>query len=439
MWIVPPSVVSQAPACSTSPGNSPPSDSDCELALWLTVSGKPMLRPASWRGWKTRPWSQRLFGAAISVSSHSNRYMAELLLSLEASHAMTSRSPASEPDSQESDQACGSTCSASQTNSTPSGSCSRTSQGSITCQLENGQWVTSQRMLFSDHSEPYCGRLPKAGGMRNGVIFARTPWEPATSASDGSAWPTATTDSFRDRDKPYSQGGTPLALAVKWPTAKATDGTKGGPNQRGSSGDMTLPSATVKWPTATALDSRSSQNTGCANPGVTLTTAAKNWQTPTTPRGGSVTRGGTRSNELLLNGQAAQWATPQARDHKGDGGSQQTHNARPLNEQVRHWATPCVAEERQGTTGISEAQVAKGARILSHDVGSFMHRDKMQTGSTSHADSPTSPRRLNPAFVSWLMGWPWWWIRTEPLPFASLEAELFRCKLRSELQRALNG
>ena len=38
--------------------------------------------------------------------------------------------------------------------------------------------------------------------------------------------------------------GTPLAIAIKlWPTPRAGDGPKGGPNQRGSSGDLMLPSA----------------------------------------------------------------------------------------------------------------------------------------------------------------------------------------------------
>jgi len=42
------------------------------------------------------------------------------------------------------------------------------------------------------------------------------------------------------------------------PTPRATDGTKGGPNQRGSSGDLMLPSAVNLLPTPTAMDSRSS-------------------------------------------------------------------------------------------------------------------------------------------------------------------------------------
>jgi hypothetical protein len=58
------------------------------------------------------------------------------------------------------------------------------------------------------------------------------------------------------------------------PTPRATDGTKGGPNQRGSSGDLMLPSAVHLLPTPTAK---------CAE-------------------GSQTHRSGKRSGELLLNG-----------------------------------------------------------------------------------------------------------------------------------------
>jgi DNA (cytosine-5)-methyltransferase 1 len=60
------------------------------------------------------------------------------------------------------------------------------------------------------------------------------------------------------------------------PTPRATDGTKGGPNQRGSSGDLMLPSAVTLLPTPSVADGM----------------------------GGHLTRSGDRSNELLLPGVA---------------------------------------------------------------------------------------------------------------------------------------
>ncbi len=38
----------------------------------------------------------------------------------------------------------------------------------------------------------------------------------------------------------------PQGEVVMLPTPRATDGTKGGPNQRGSSGDLMLPSAVMQ-------------------------------------------------------------------------------------------------------------------------------------------------------------------------------------------------
>ena len=64
--------------------------------------------------------------------------------------------------------------------------------------------------------------------------------------------------------------------AALLPTPRATDGTKGGPNQRGSSGDLMLPSAVSLIPTPSAADSA----------------------------GGHERRGGVRGEELLLKGMA---------------------------------------------------------------------------------------------------------------------------------------
>jgi DNA (cytosine-5)-methyltransferase 1 len=68
---------------------------------------------------------------------------------------------------------------------------------------------------------------------------------------------------------------------VLLPTPRATDGVKGGPNQRGSSGDLMLPSAVTLLPTPSVAD----------------------------VEGGRKSRSGDRSDELLLNGIAAeqQW------------------------------------------------------------------------------------------------------------------------------------
>ena len=44
------------------------SSSESNIELCVTSSGKPTLRPLSWRGWKTRPWMKRLYGTILRPS-----------------------------------------------------------------------------------------------------------------------------------------------------------------------------------------------------------------------------------------------------------------------------------------------------------------------------------------------------------------------------------
>jgi DNA (cytosine-5)-methyltransferase 1 len=83
--------------------------------------------------------------------------------------------------------------------------------------------------------------------------------------------PTPTTRDLKGRNQ--RDDDTCLTGALL-PTPRATDGTKGGPNQRGSSGDLMLPSAVMLMPTPTAMDSRESGGAvGSSN--VTLTDATE--------------------------------------------------------------------------------------------------------------------------------------------------------------------
>lgn len=157
--------------------------------------------------------------------------------------------------------------------------------------------------LFCGHSVPYSQTWPASGSMRNGVCSERPPLALPTSVSGSSSSPGLPTPRARDaRGKgfedalpnvvrllptptvqeangtgppdsprndtlraqvallptptatPYGNNQSPSAgAAVRpsldslvptfLPTPRATDGTKGGPNQRGSSGDLMLPSA----------------------------------------------------------------------------------------------------------------------------------------------------------------------------------------------------
>lgn len=140
---------------------------------------------------------------------------------------------------------------------------------------------------------------PLLGGLAEAATEGRLLPTPRAQDSDESI------NTFRARTEALQQNegrnggptGMPLGVAVQrlLPTPRATDGTKGGPNQAGSSGDLMLPSAVQPerlaaaaegqlLPTPTAGDSRSSgrhtTTTGVMHSGTTLTDAARLLPTP---------------------------------------------------------------------------------------------------------------------------------------------------------------
>jgi hypothetical protein len=67
-----------------------------------------------------------------------------------------------------------------------------------------------------------------------------------------------------------------------WPSPKASDGTKGGPNQQGSKGDLMLPSAAAQWPTPDTNPNRRNNKSASAGAATrpTIAYAVKQWPTP---------------------------------------------------------------------------------------------------------------------------------------------------------------
>lgn len=68
-------------------------------------------------------------------------------------------------------------------------------------------------------------------------------------------WPTPTVCGNYNQPGASPKAGMGLAHAAKlWPTVRASDGAKGGPNQSFSAGGRTLPPAVSRWPTPSARD-----------------------------------------------------------------------------------------------------------------------------------------------------------------------------------------
>ena len=187
--------------------------------------------------------------------------------------------------------------------------------------------------------------------------------------------------------RPHASNTTRLGDAVGvflLPTPRATDGTKGGPGQRGSSGDLMLPSAVHLLPTPSVADGL----------------------------GGHATRSGPRSSELLLPGVAkafhdgALLPTPTSQDSVSSGG---------------HWTAPSLEQALELAQGELPREFDTWEQVPGHS------REQADNGSlwgkyapaierwarTIHRDPPppTEPgkkggRRLSPKFVEWMQGLP---------------------------------
>lgn len=110
------------------------------------------------------------------------------------------------------------------------------------------------------------------GGMDLRTAVAEIPLlpTPAVNVEAQRLLPTPTT---RDTKGDNQRADATSLTGALLPTPRATDGTKGGPGQRGSSGDLMLPSAVNLLPTPAAMDSHSSGGGYNGQTNVTLTDA----------------------------------------------------------------------------------------------------------------------------------------------------------------------
>jgi hypothetical protein len=199
------------------------------------------------------------------------------------------------------------------------------------------------------------------------------------------------------------------------------------------------------------------------------------WQTPATDSFRS--RGGPRKNEMGLDQQSRFWKTPHGmgntdfRGKRGSGGefakqamawqSPQSRDfrsgkiepktaakhlgTRPLNEQVQNWHTPSTEDHMsdgpraQGRYGTEEMKTSD--QRLRNQVYHFSlpARRTSKNGKKSSAALRTSRLRLNPLFVTWLMGWPPWWTVTAPMRSAPLAMESWLSRQRWLLESLLDA
>ncbi len=229
-----------------------------KLELWVTSSGKPMQRPLSWRGWKSRPWIQRLFGAGtwrISTVAHG--------VDVWTSSLRATRNPANRSallaDAVVS--AIRGTCGPiygelclkygrASVFSRTSGTTSSLDLIPLSATFENSDtaWTMTVESLRSD-------------------CLARRKWARRTGGSGFSSWPSPTARDNKNPDSPESrnyqrkveEGWTidPNSAASDWPTPRSADSHGAGyQRDRGTKGleRLSLTGQAREWPTPNTGD-----------------------------------------------------------------------------------------------------------------------------------------------------------------------------------------
>lgn len=275
-------------------------------------------------------------------------------------------------------------------------------------------------------SVPYTGRSTRwdiawAGELGALPNLERRTGGTASSSSDG--WPTpsamnpnetedlaawqARRQRIKDEHKNGNGFGTPLGVAVRlWPSPRATDGEKGGPNQRGSKDDLMLPSAVQMWATPKSSPSgpdyaRIGRPDSGGDDLVTqiarLQASARPSPAATDHKGSSKPGNSVRDGQNLRTAvQPRLWRTPQARD--GQRGTQPTEkrlaggHAPGLDDQVeKTWPSPAATDHK----GSSKPGQRRGQLIEATEV--------------PMATMYPAPR-LNPRWTLQLMGLPADWL-----------------------------
>ena len=214
--------------------------------------------------------------------------------------------------------------------------------------------------------------MPFAGALRGGQLYVRPVAVPESVAMAWhAAWCEANPETAR-AVLPAGRDTYPTPSATDYGTSQNGINGVGGENERPSAGTPSLTTMARRgdfplWPTACTTDAASAaRHTTTADgmhAGTTLTDAARLWATPA----------------------AANWRSGSVGDACFDG------NSRPLQEQVlRLYPTPTTSD----MNGAADPAKRQGGPAL---------RDVMKVTSA------VGGRFLNPAWVSWLMGFPAGW------------------------------
>jgi hypothetical protein len=257
----------------------------------------------------------------------------------------------------------------------------------------------SEHREWSGYSETW----PNSGSMRNGTCFLRPKSARRTSGSESLSWPTPQAHDQTGGRGPNNELADGhyrphdlVNFTKSWPTPRAEDSESCG-NHPGAKDS--------KWATPNAHDGRRPGSDETSTQGGDLKRDAENWPTPsasmmTMEDMEQARYAGTDPRRPKY---SEAWPTPAARDHKSGESLRDYGNARPLSEAVLN----CPPSPQDLPT---------------------------QDGQPSSENSPILRRRLNPAFVGWLMGHLPHWTNPALTNLGCGEMESYRSKLQWHLR-----
>lgn len=147
--------------------------------------------------------------------------------------------------------------------------------------------------------------------------------------------------------------------------------------------------------------------------------------------------------------QVSQWGTPNS--HERTQTPRDVDHGEQLANQVDLWPSPvarspadCPAERARNSPAAAAAAASVFMETLPENWATPKAADLSHQAQATESDGqPSSPNvpgsrpRLNPAFVAWLQGIPWWWTSPESISFAPSEMALYLCAQRRHLSFCL--
>lgn len=339
-------------------------------ALWCTSSGKPTQQPASWRGWRKRPWRKALCGTTLSPSTL-KRGVERWISSLVDRPVRISPSPGSAPGSTAKSRAS-------------SGSTSASSKSPAPASFSGKMWAGPQAEIFSA-SSTLSRKKDSAARVSPFVLLT---WEHPSSDSASSSWPTAVTSDSRSSARSTTTTG------VMNPGESLTDKIR----------QWATPAASLinYDETPESFEARSARlvEQGTRPLGANLGQDAKKWSTPQARDPKGKPKGDFNQANLVRD--AHQWQTPRASDPEKGSPNQSLKGKPSLTAQgVKRWPT-AAASDYKGSAKVGQRRGQLSEAILKNG---HQAPTTPTDGDESPPNSPSSPR-LNPAFVEWLMNWP---------------------------------